>query len=52
MTEDGKELQGLPLVETQVTGVDFIGNTLLTHNGKFILSEIYRVNNPTQSNES
>lgn len=52
ITEDGKQLQGLPLVETQVTGVDFIEDTLLTRNGKFILSEIYRVNNSTQSNES
>ena len=54
ITEDEKELQGIPLIETKVTGVDFFGsgNTLLTNNGRFMLSAIYRVNNPTLPNES
>lgn len=49
-TIDGKEIQGMPLVESRVTGVDFsgVGETLLTSNGKIALSDITRVNNSTQ----
>jgi len=53
-TEDGKEVQGIPLVESRVTGVDFSdsGNTLLTDHGKIMFSEIFRVNNPTLSDNA
>jgi len=52
-TEEGKEIQGAPLVESRVTGVDFsdLGNTLLTSNGKIMLSQIIRVKNPILSSE-
>ncbi len=54
ITEEGEEVQGMPMVESMVTGVDFSGsnNTLLTNNGRVMLSEISRVNNPTLTNES
>lgn len=55
-TSDGKEIQGMPLVGSRVAGLDFSDssntNTLLTANGKFMLSEIFRVNNLTLSGES
>lgn len=49
--EDGTEVQGESLVGSRVTGVDFLDskNTLLTDNGNILLSDVARVNNPTQA---
>jgi flagellar basal-body rod modification protein FlgD len=54
ITEAGEEVQGMPMVESRISGVDFSdsGNTLLTNNGRVMLSEIFTVNNPTLTNES
>jgi len=52
--EDGTEVRGETLVGSRVTGVDFLDskNTLLTDNGDIQLSDVTRVNNPTQAAES
>jgi len=52
--EDGTEVRGESLVGSRVTGVDFLNseNTLLTSNGRILISDISRVNNPTQADES
>ncbi len=49
--EDGTEVRGESLVGSRVTGVDFLDseNTLLTDNGNILLSDVTRVNNPTQA---
>lgn len=50
---DGAQIQGTPLVKTQITGVDFSGpeTMIITTNGTVKLSEISKVNNLTLASD-